>query len=156
MYMSEKLIDKIVKLLEEESLPVVVASRGGKSALKLQKRLGKKARVVAVSEFKYEEGLRKDLEKGGGSVVEEADLVLQDLPSSRKAVEVFGGGVKAALEASIMAAEKGVIDGRFVAVAGEGGKLDTALVVELQKEKASMDLLGSLKVKRILSSPLTE
>jgi len=154
--MSEKLIDKVGKLLEEESIPVVVASRGGKSAIKLQKRLGKKASVVAVSEFKYEEGVRKDLEKGGGSVVEEADLVLQDLPSLRKAVEMFGGGVKAALEASIIAAEKGLVDGRFVAVAGEGGKLDTALLVEFQKEKASMDLLGALKVKRILSSPLIE
>ncbi len=108
---------------------VVVASTKGKTAIRLGEALKGVADVVSVTEFTYDDDIKKSMKKLKVIHVEKADLPIQDRPEMREALLMFGSGVKASLEVAAIAAEKGVTKGNVVAVAGSKGGLDTALVV---------------------------
>ena len=57
---------------------IVVASRGGKSALKIAGAVGKGVHVISVTEFTYSADVKKKMKKLKMAAVEEADLVIQD------------------------------------------------------------------------------
>jgi len=109
---------------------VVVASTKGKTAIKLGEALKDVAEVISVTEFTYSDDVKKSMKKLGIKPVEKADLPIQDRREMREALMVFGAGVKASLEVASVAAEKGLVEGNIIAVAGSKGGLDTALVVK--------------------------
>ncbi|MGD2200743.1 MAG: hypothetical protein PVJ38_03795 [Candidatus Bathyarchaeota archaeon] len=127
---ASRLIDVVVERVKVGDIPsVVVASRKGNAAVSLGKALEGSAGVVSVTEFTYSEGVKKAMKKQKVTAVEKADLPIQDRRMMREALEMFGSGVKAALEVASIAAEKGLASGKTLAVAGGRGALDTALVV---------------------------
>jgi hypothetical protein len=65
--------------------------------------------------------------------VEEVNLPFQDYRDMSRALNIFGPGVKAALEVAAVSAEKEINKGNIIAVAGSGLGLDTALVVNPSK-----------------------
>ena len=69
---------------------------------------------------------------------------------------MFDNGIKAALEVASIAASKGVADGKYVAIAGSGKGLDTALVVNTVHPDAEeiSEPIKRLKIEEILASPL--
>jgi len=109
---------------------VVVASTKGNSAIKLGEALMDVADVISVTEFTYSDDVKKTMKKLKIKPVERAELPIQDRREMREALMFFGAGVKASLEAASVAAEKGLVDGNVIAVAGSRGGLDTALLVK--------------------------
>ena len=108
---------------------VVVASTKGKTAIRLGEALKDVAEVIGVTEFTYSDDVKKSMKKLKVKAVEKADLPIQDRREMREALMLFGAGVKASLEVASVAAEKGLVEGNVIAVAGSRGGLDTALVV---------------------------
>ena len=141
---------------ENREQAFVVASKGGKSALKLGEELGKDAKIVAVSEFTYSENDKKAMKKQKINAIENADLPIQDLREMRETLLMFDAGIKAALEVASIASSKGLAEGKYVAVAGSGNGLDTAIVVNTvhPDAEAISEPLKKLKIEKILSSPL--
>ncbi|MFQ6053438.1 MAG: pyruvate kinase alpha/beta domain-containing protein, partial [Candidatus Bathyarchaeia archaeon] len=125
------LIEAVADRVRESGIShVVVASTKGKTALRLAEALKGIAEVVSVTEFTYEDEVKKRMKKLGVTAIEKADLPIQDRREMRETLLIFGAGVKAALEVAAVAAEKGVAPaGKVVAVAGSRGGLDTALIV---------------------------
>jgi hypothetical protein len=76
----------------------------------------------------------------------------------RETLLMFGSGIKAALEVASIAASHGLVNGRYVSVAGSGKELDTALVVNTIHPEADAisEPLKQLKIERIISSTLIE
>ena len=109
---------------------VVVASTKGKTAIKVAEALKGVAEVIGVTEFTYSDDVKKSMKKLKIKAVEKADLPIQDRREMREALMLFGAGVKASLEVASVAAEKGLVEGNVIAVAGSKGGLDTALVVK--------------------------
>ncbi|UCH56806.1 MAG: hypothetical protein JSV18_05510 [Candidatus Bathyarchaeota archaeon] len=150
------LIEAVLKRVQEDDLSsVVVASTKGKTALKLGEALKGAAGVVSVTEFTYGSDIKKAMKKLKIAAVEKADLPIQDRREMREALEIFGAGVKAALEVVSIAAEKGLVEGRTVAVAGTKGGLDTALVVRAAKPEdfGNPDPEKRIAVLEILALP---
>ena len=138
---------------------VVVASTRGKTAIGLAEALEGSAKVVSVTEFTYDDDVKKRMKKLGVTPVERADLPIQDRREMREALLFFGNGVKAALEVASIAAEKGEAPpGKAVAVAGSRGGLDTALVVRPAhpSDFFSPDPEKRMSVLEIISMPLKE
>ena len=153
------LIEAVAERVKESGVAsVVVASNKGKSALRLAEALKGVAKVVSVTEFTYDEDVKKSMKKLGVTAVERADLPIQERREMREALLFFGAGVKAALEVAAIAAEKGVAAGRVVAVAGSRGGLDTALVVRPAppSEFSSPDPEKRMAVLEIIALPLNE
>lgn len=124
------LIDAVTARVQEGGIPtVVVASMKGKQALKLGEALKGSAQVVSVTEFGYSDSVKKAMKKLKVVAVENADLPIQDHKEMRETLEVYGSGVKAALEVAVIAAGKGLASETILAIGGAGGSLDTALVV---------------------------
>ena len=97
--MSAEIIDKVRKAVEARGInTVVIASRGGKKALKLSEDLGKGVKVVSVTEFSYGDDIKKKMKKRKVIPVEEADLVIQDSREVKEILLNIGTGVKAAME----------------------------------------------------------
>lgn len=134
---------------------IVVASRGGKSALKVAEAVGKAVHVISVTEFSYSADVKKKMKKLKMAAVEEADLVIQDNREMNETLLMFGLGVKAALEVAAIAKQKGLVEGEFIAVAG-GKKLDTVLVIDTVHPAAELvtDPVKHLSIKQIIASPL--
>jgi hypothetical protein len=127
---TERLVEAVAARVREGGVSgVVVASNKGKTALSVAEALKDLARVVSVTEFTYDGDLKKSMKKLGVASIERAELPIQDRREMREALQMFGGGAKAALEVASVAAEKGLASGKVVAVAGGRGGLDTALVV---------------------------
>jgi hypothetical protein len=142
-------------LSPEAGYKVVVASHKGKSALMLAEALGKGNQVVSVTEFTYDEETKKDMKKLNVVPVEKAGLPIQDDRTMRETLLMFGSGVKAAMEVAAVAAEKKLVDGKFIAVAGEREGLDTVLILDTehpQREQIS-DPLKQIRVKRFIALP---
>jgi hypothetical protein len=150
-------IEKLKKYATENKEQVfVVASKGGKSAVKIAEELGKEAKIIAISEFAYSENDKKSMKKQKINAIENANLPIQDLRDMKETLLMFDAGIKAALEVASIAASNGLADGRYVAIAGSGNGLDTALVVNTvhPEAEAISEPLKHLKIERILSSPL--
>ncbi len=134
---------------------IVVASRGGKSALRVAEAVGKGVQVISVTEFSYSDDVKKKMKKLKMAPVEEADLVIQDNREMNETLLMFGPGVKAALEVAAIAQQRGLVEGEFIAVAG-GKKLDTVMVVDTVHPTPELvtDPVKQLAVKQIITSPL--
>ena len=137
---------------------VVVASTKGKTAIKLGEALKGVAEVISVTEFTYSDDVKKGMKKLGIKPVEKADLPIQDRREMREALEIFGAGVKAALEVAAIAAEKGLVSGKTMVLAGSKGGLDTALVVRPSppSDFSNPDPEKRMAVLEILALPLRE
>jgi hypothetical protein len=154
-----KLIEKLkTYALENESQPMVIASQGGKTAIKLAEELGKKVKIITVSEFAYSDGNKKVMKKKKIKAIENSDLQIQDLREMRETLLMFDSGIKAALEVASIVASNGLVNGRYVSIAGSEKGIDTAIVVNtIHPEAAAIsEPLKQLKIERIISSPLIE
>ena len=68
------LIEAVAERVKESGITsVVVASNKGKSALRLAEALKGMAKVVSVTEFTYDEDVKKSMKKLGVTAVERAD-----------------------------------------------------------------------------------
>ncbi len=143
------------RVMEDGISVVVVASNNGKTALSFAESLKEAAKVVSVTEFTYGEDIKKSMKKMGIATVEKADLPIQDRMGMREGLLMFGPGVKAALEVAAVAAEKGLVSGKVIAVAGSKG-LDTALVVRPAppSDFSSPDPDKRMSVLEVIALPL--
>lgn len=154
------LVEAVAERVRDSGIAsVVVASTRGRTALSLAEALKGSASVVSVTEFTYDGDVKKRMKKLGVTAVERADLPIQDRREMREALLFFGDGVKAALEVTSIAADKGVAPpGKVVAVAGSRGGLDTALVVRPAQpsDLFSPDPEKRMSVLEIIAMPLKE
>ncbi len=143
---------------ENRAESVIVASQGGKSAIKLAEELEKGSNIVAISEFAFSDAAKKTMKKQKITAVENADLPIQDIREMRETLMMFDSGIKAALEVASIAASKGLVNGSCIAVASSGHGLDTALIVSTVNPDAESisEPLKKLKIEKILASPLIE
>jgi len=150
------LIDAVMDRVQKGGIPtVVVASVKGRQALKLGEALKGSAQVVSVTEFGYSDSVKKAMKKLKVVSIENADLPIQDHREMREALEVFGSGVKAALEVAVIAAGKGLASDPVLAVGGASGRLDTALVVRPSTPEGLLDTDpdAELAVLEVLALP---
>ena len=157
MSVKSELLEKIKEANKVEKIKsIVVASQGGKTAIKIAEELGKEANVIAISEFSYNESIKKDMKKLKITSIENANLPIQDLREMRETLLMFNSGIKAAIEVASIAANNRRVEGKFVAVSGSGNGLDTALIINTvhPEKEAISEPLKQLSVEKILSSPL--
>ena len=155
--MSSEIIDKVMKAAESRGISkVVVASRGGESALKVSEALGKGIQVISISEFSYSDDAKKKMKKLKMVPVEEADLVIQDSREVKEILLKMGTGVKAAMEVAVIAKTKELVEGEFIAIAGEKSGLDTAMILDTnQIELESMfEPVNQDVIKKFITSAL--
>ena len=153
----EELVKAVVERVQEGDIKAVaVASRGGKSALRIAEALKGAVPVVSVTEFTYSEDVKKRMKKLGVKPLERVELPIQDRRDLREGLLLFGEGVKAALEAAVIAAGEGLKGERVIAVAGEEGGINTALVVRTAgpEEMVDPDPEKRLRVLEVLALPL--
>ena len=153
----EELVKAVVERVQEGDVKAVaVASRGGKSALRIAEALKGAVPVVSVTEFTYSEDVKKRMKKLGVKPLERVELPIQDRRDLREGLLLFGEGVKAALEAAVIAAGEGLKGERVIAVAGEEGGINTALVVRAAgpEEMVDPDPEKRLRVLEVLALPL--
>jgi hypothetical protein len=141
---------------ENEGQAIVIASQGGKTAIKIAEELGKGVNIIAISEFSYSDNNKKIMKKQKIKAIENADLPIQDLREMRETLLMFDSGIKAALEVAGIAVSKEMVEGKFAVVAGSGKGMDTALVINTAHPEAESisEPLKQLKIEKILSSPL--
>ena len=117
---------------------IVVASRGGKSAMRLAEAVGKKIQVISVSEFSYSADVKKKMKKLKMAPVENADLVIQDHREMNETLLKFRPGVKAALEVATIVKQMELVEGEVIAVAGGKNGIDTAMVMDTARTVAEL------------------
>jgi hypothetical protein len=135
---------------------IVVASRGGKTALKVAEAVGKGIKVISITEFSYSDDVKKKMKKLKMAPIENADLVIQDQREMNETLLMFGPGVKAALEVAAIAKQRELVEGEFIAVAGGKKGLDTVMVLDTAHPAAELvtDPVKQLAIKQIIASPL--
>lgn len=156
---TERLAEAVAARVREGGISgVVVASTKGKTALSIAEALKDLAKVVSVTEFTYDGDLKKSMKKLGVASIERSELPIQDRREMREALQMFGGGAKAALEVASVAAEKRLASGKVVAVAGGRGGLDTALVVRpcAPADFSNPDPAKRMAVLEVIALPLQE
>lgn len=149
-------IDIVKKAAEARKISkVVIASRGGKSALKLAESLGKGVQVISISEFSYSDDIKKKMKKLKMVSVENADLLIQDSKEMKESLLKQGFGVKAAMEAAAIAQNRGLVEGEFMAIAGSISSLDTLLLVGTNhpEEEQVSDPIKMISIKEIIVAP---
>ena len=125
-----KLIDTIIARIDKGDLDtIIVASTKGNTAVKIAEATQDAVTVVSVTEFTYDDEVKKTMKKLKIVPVERVALPIQDRPGMGAALNLFGAGMKAALEVAAIAAERKLTSGKIIAVGGGGRGLDTALVV---------------------------
>ncbi|MBQ03649.1 hypothetical protein CL673_02925 [Candidatus Bathyarchaeota archaeon] len=134
---------------------VVIASMKGKQVIKFSEALKGSAKVVSVTEFEYSNSLKKAMKKLKVVLVENADLHIQDHREMREALQACSSGVKAALEAVVIAAGKGLASEPVLAIGGGRHGLDTALVVRpsTPEDLVDTDLKDELAVLEVIALP---
>ena len=133
------------RILKGDISSVVMASRNGKTAIDMAGKL-KGVKVVSVTEFTYTDDIKKEMKKLGISFVEKSELPIQDRREMRDALLIFGPGVKSAIEVTAVAAEKKLVEGKVIALAGNKRRLDTALVL---RPSAALDVSNPNPSKRM-------
>jgi hypothetical protein len=149
-------IDIVKKAAEARKISkVVIASRGGKTALKLAESLGKGVQVISISEFSYSDDIKKKMNKLKMVSVENADLLIQDSKEMKESLLKQGFGVKAAMEAAAIAQNRGLVEGEFMAIAGSISSLDTLLLVGTNhpEEEQVSDPIKMISIKEIIVAP---
>ena len=117
--------------------------------------MGKSVQVISVSEFSYSDDAKKKMKKLKMVPVENADLLLQDSKDMKESLLKQGVGVKAAMEAAVIAQNRGLVEGEFMAIAGSKSSLDTLLLVGTNhSEEVGLDPIEQVSIKEILASPL--
>ena len=159
-YLEAGEFEELVKAVAERAQAgdikaVAVASRGGKTALRIAEALGGSIPVLSVTEFTYGEDVKKRMKKRGVKPLERVELPIQDRRGMREGLLIFGRGVKAALEAAVIAAGEGLTGEKIIAVAGESGGINTALVVKAAGpgEMVSPDPERRMAVLEVLALP---
>jgi hypothetical protein len=153
----KELVKEIKKYsAEKKGYPIVIASQRGKTALKIAEEIGKGAKIISISEFSYSEANKKAMKKQKITAMENMDLPIQDLREMRETLLMFDNGIKAALEVASIAASKGMAEGEYIAVAGSGKVIDTALVINSAHPEAESisEPLKKIKIEKILFSPI--
>lgn len=153
----EELVKAVVERVGERDIGgVVVASRRGRSALRIAEALNGSVSVISVTEFAYDKEVKRKMKKLGVTPLEKAELPIQEHRGMREGLLIFGEGVKAALEAAVIAAGGGLKEERVIAIAGGSGGIDTALVVRPSKpeEMMSPDPERRMAVLEVLALPL--
>lgn len=131
--------EEIKKTAEAKGITkIVIASRSGKSAMRLAEAVGKKIQVISVSEFSYSADIKKKMKKLKMAPVENADLVIQDHREMNEPLLKFRPGVKAALEVAAIAKQMQLVEGQFIAVAGGKMGIDTAMVIDTARTVAEL------------------
>jgi hypothetical protein len=131
--------EEIKKTAEAKGITkIVIASRSGKSAMRLAEAVGKKIQVISVSEFSYSADVKKKMKKLKMAPVENADLVIQDHREMNEPLLKFRPGVKAALEVAAIAKQMQLVEGQFIAVAGGKMGIDTAMVIDTARTVAEL------------------
>ena len=149
--------ESLLKATEARGISnVVVASRGGKTALKIAEAVGKKVHVISITEFSYSDDVKKKMKKLKMAPIENADLVIQDLREMNETLLMFGPGVKTALEVAAIAKQRGLVDGEFIAVSGGKKGIDTVMVLDTVHPEAELvtEPVKQLAIKQIIASPL--
>lgn len=147
-------IDTVKKAAEAREISkVVIASRGGKTALKLAESLEKGVQVISISEFSYSDDIKKKMKKLKIVSVENADLLIQDSKEMKESLLKQGVGVKAAMEAAAIAQNRGLVEGEFMAIAGSKSSLDTLLLVSVNHSKEDLPPIDQVSIKEILAAP---
>lgn len=123
---------------------VVVASHQGKSAIKIAESM-KGIKVISVTEFTYNDKVKKRMKKLKMIPVEKVELPIQDDIKLRNNILQYGSGAKAALEVAAIALQKGLVKESFVALGGKG--LRTALLMDIA------DSIEKMSVKTVVSLP---
>ena len=150
------MIGKLNTVSRETGVNVyVVASHQGKSAINLAESLGKEAKIIAITEFTYSDDLKKAMKKLKVLAVERVELPIQDDKEMRETLLMFGSAVKAAMEVSLIAKSKGLVDGMFFAVAGGNKGLDTALLVDPVHSESELidDPMKRMLVRQFITLP---
>lgn len=143
------------RLKPEGPNKVVVASHRGKAAVKLAEILGKQAQITSITEFVYDDETKKEMKKLNITVVEKANLPIQDNREMRETLLMFGSEIKAALEVAVIAKNMKIVQGEFITVAGGEEGLNTALLVntEYPEKEAVSDPTKQLRVEEFLLLP---
>lgn len=143
------------RLKPEGPNKVVVASHRGKAAVKLAEILGKQAQITSITEFVYDDETKKEMKKLNITVVEKANLPIQDNREMRETLLMFGSEIKAALEVAVIAKNMKIVQGEFISVAGGEEGLNTALLVntEYPEKEAVSDPTKQLRVEEFLLLP---
>ena len=147
------MIDAILKTVEDKKISkIVVASRSGKSAIRLAESVGKGVQVISVSEFTYSDDVKKRMKKLKMVPVENADLVVQDFKDTRETLLTYGKDVKSALEVALIANRSGLVEDDFLTVSGK----ETVLVVNSEniEEKLLSKPLGEVAAKQFVEASL--
>jgi len=149
--------ESLKKIAEARGISeVVVASRGGKTALKIAEAVGKKIHVISITEFSYSDDVKKKMKKLKIAPIENADLLIQDLREMNETLLMFGPGVKTVLEVGAIAKQRELVKGEFIAVAGGKKGTDTVMVLDTVHPSAELvsDPVKQLAIKQIIASPL--
>lgn len=128
---TDDVVGAILSRIEDAGIKaIVVASNRGSTALKLGERLKGRAKLVSVSEYKYESSIRKRLEDLKVVLVEECPIPVHDRKELREALYLFGQGLKVAVEVAAIAAGKNVVDryDDIIAIGGTSRGADAAIV----------------------------
>ena len=157
---SVKGVDRLFESIKSRLKPegpneVVVASHRGKSAVKLAELLGKQAHITSITEFVYDDETKKEMKKLNITLVEKANLPIQDNREMRETLLMFGSEIKAALEVAIIAKNMKIVKGEFISVAGGEEGLNTALLINTEyPEKVTVsDPTKQLKIEEFLMLP---
>ena len=146
--------DTVKKAAEAREISkVVIASRGGKTTLKLAESLGKGVQVISISEFSYSDDIKKKMKKLKIVSVENADLLIQDSKEMKESLLKQGVGVKAAMEVAAIAQNRGLVEGEFMAIAGSKSSLDTLLLVGTNRSEEDLPPIDQVSIKEIIAAP---
>ena len=98
------------------------------------------------------------MKKAKVTVIENANLPIQDIREMRETLMMFDPGIKAALEVASIVASSHLVEGKYVAAAGNGKGIDTVIVLNTvhPEAEAISEPLKQLKIENILASPLIE
>ncbi|MEM3046821.1 MAG: pyruvate kinase alpha/beta domain-containing protein [Candidatus Bathyarchaeia archaeon] len=137
---------------------VVVASNRGFTALKLGERLRGGAKLVSVSEYKYDASTRRRLEELGAILIEECPLPVHDRTELRETLYFFGQGLKVAVEVAAIAAGRNAVE-RYediIAVGGTGRGADAAIVARATpiEDFYSPDVKKRMEIREVIAMPL--
>lgn len=156
---TDDVVDAVVERVEATGIrTVIAASNRGYTALRLCERLKGKARLVSVSEYRYDPSTKERLEGLGATLIEKCPLPVHERRELRRALYLFGQGLKVAVEVAAIAAEMGAVDpySDVIAVGGTSRGADAAIVLRATPvdDFYSSDRRKRLEIREVIAMPL--
>jgi len=156
---TEDVVDAVVERVEATGVKsVAVASNRGYTALKLGEKLRGKAKLVCVSEYRYDAATRKRLVDLGASIIEECPYPVSERKEMCETLYFFGQGLKVAVEIAAIAAEKGAVDcyTDIIAIGGTGRGADAAVLLRATpiQDFYSSDPKKRMEIREVIAMPL--